>query len=87
MKHLSKTLLLATGIVAASSMLAAVDAQAQSPGGPAASGAGVKQPSTRAQQLMGDIAPKMAELTDGTSPPGLGVHRASWVTSTQWSGW
>ena len=42
-------------------------AQAQSPGTtvtvPSASGAGAAQ-HTRAQQLMGDFAPKLAELTD-----------------------
>ena len=63
MKRLANALL-AAGVVAAGSIFATVDAQAQSPGGPATSGAGVKQPPTRAQQLMGDIAPKMAELTD-----------------------
>ncbi len=54
---------------------------------PAASGAMAKQPS-RAQQLYGDIAPKMAELTDEVlyadiwERPGLSKRDRSLVTVT-----
>jgi 4-carboxymuconolactone decarboxylase len=64
-------------------------AQAQSPGTtvtvPSASGAGAAQ-HTRAQQLMGDFAPKLAELTDNVlfgdvwERPGLSKRDRSLIT-------
>jgi 4-carboxymuconolactone decarboxylase len=64
-------------------------AQAQSPGPtvtiPSASGAAAAQP-TRAQQLMGDFAPKLAELTDNVlfgdvwERPGLSKRDRSLIT-------
>lgn len=58
MKTLFRTCLAAGAVVLAGATAAI--AQAPAPSTPA-SGA---RPQTRAQQLMGDIAPKMAELTD-----------------------
>lgn len=52
----------AAGLVAGL-LLAATNVHADSPVTPATADAAPKPP-TRAQQLMGDIAPKMAELTD-----------------------
>jgi len=58
-------------------------AQSQTP--PAAAATGGQQPS-RAQQLMGDIAPKMAELTDNVlfgdiwERPGLAKRDRSLIT-------
>jgi 4-carboxymuconolactone decarboxylase len=43
---------------------APVQAQAPASGGPAAPASGASAQPTRAQQLMGDIAPKLADLTD-----------------------
>jgi 4-carboxymuconolactone decarboxylase len=64
-------------------------AQAQSPGPtvtvPSVSGAAAAQP-TRAQQLMGDFAPKLAELTDNVlfgdvwERPGLSKRDRSLIT-------
>ncbi|MBL8670891.1 MAG: carboxymuconolactone decarboxylase family protein [Alphaproteobacteria bacterium] len=64
MRPFVASVLLATGtaLAGAVTMPAPALAQAQAPAAPAAGGA--QQPS-RAQQLMGDIAPKLAELTDG----------------------
>jgi len=64
MKHLAMSLLLPASIVLAGGMLATVHAQGEVPGTPASSESVVMPQSTRAQELMGDIAPKMAELTD-----------------------
>jgi len=57
-----RNLLVATIVVLAGGMFAVVRAQTQPPAAP---GTAAKQESSRAQQLMGDIAPKLAELTDG----------------------
>jgi 4-carboxymuconolactone decarboxylase len=64
MKHLAMSLLLPMGIVLAGGVLATVHAQGEVPAMPASSQPDTNQQPTRAQQLMGDIAPKMAELTD-----------------------
>jgi 4-carboxymuconolactone decarboxylase len=56
-----RNLFVATIVVLAGGMFAVVRAQTQPPATP---GNAAKQQS-RAQQLMGDIAPKLAELTDG----------------------
>jgi 4-carboxymuconolactone decarboxylase len=64
MKHLAMSLLLPAGIVLAGGVIATVHAQGEVPAMPARSQSGTNQPPTRAQQLMGDIAPRMAELTD-----------------------
>lgn len=64
MKHLATSLLLPASIVLAGGMLATVHAQGEDPATPAGSESVAGQQPSRAQQLMGDIAPKMAELTD-----------------------
>lgn len=55
MSSLIGTIIAATGLLAAS--LSTASAQTAAPTAPA-------KPPSRAQQLMGDVAPKMAELTD-----------------------
>jgi len=52
---------LATGAVIMATASTPAQAQGSTPGVPAASAAGAQ---TRAQRLMGDIAPKLADLTD-----------------------
>lgn len=74
---------LATGyLIAAMSIVAATTASAQTPQAPAVP----TKPTSRAQQLMGDIAPKLAELTDDVlfgdiwERPGLSKRDRSLVT-------
>ena len=62
MKHFARTLLIAGCIALAGGVSNMVHAQTQTP---APSEAGGTQQQSRAQQLMGGIAPKLAELTDG----------------------
>jgi 4-carboxymuconolactone decarboxylase len=50
--------------VAAGGLMTTAHAQTEPPAKPAAPAASVKPQPSRAQQLMGDVAPKMAELTD-----------------------
>ena len=77
MKYLAGGLLLAASVLLASALFPSVRAQEKAP---AASQA------TRAQQLMGDIAPKLAELTDNVlfgdvwERPGLSKRDRSLVT-------
>jgi 4-carboxymuconolactone decarboxylase len=61
MKPLARNLLVATSLLLAASIPVATHSQSQAPAAPSA---GDKPQQSRAQQLMGDIAPKMAELTD-----------------------
>jgi 4-carboxymuconolactone decarboxylase len=70
-------------------VMLATGASAMAQGGPAAPAppaAGAKAPQTRAQQLMGDVAPKLAELTDNVvfgdvwARPGLSQRDRSLVT-------
>jgi 4-carboxymuconolactone decarboxylase len=75
LKHLARGLLLAGGILLAGALFPPV--RAQEPAG---------SQSTRAQQLMGDFAPKLAELTDTVlfgdvwERPGLSKRDRSLVT-------
>jgi len=52
---------------------------------PAASDLTATQQPSRAQQLMGSTAPKLADLTDGVPKPMTTIHRparlATWATS------
>ena len=61
MKPFARTLLVATGILLAGGIATMVHAQTQTPASSATAG---NQQQSRAQQLMGDIAPKLAALTD-----------------------
>lgn len=61
MTNFAPKLSLATALVLFGGVIAMSHAQDQKP---AAAAAGEAPPQSRAQQLMGDIAPKMAELTD-----------------------
>ena len=61
MRPLARNLLVATSLLLAGSIPVVTHSQAQAPAVPTA---GDKPQQSRAQQLMGDIAPKMAELTD-----------------------
>jgi 4-carboxymuconolactone decarboxylase len=63
MKPFTRNLLVATSLLLAGSMPVVTHSQTQTQA-PAAPSAGDKPKQSRAQQLMGDIAPKMAELTD-----------------------
>jgi 4-carboxymuconolactone decarboxylase len=86
-KMFAASFLAAGAILLGGEMLS--QAQAQSPGPtvtvPSASGAAAAQP-TRAQQLMGDFAPKLAELTDNVlfgdiwERPGLSKRDRSLIT-------
>jgi 4-carboxymuconolactone decarboxylase len=60
-KPLARNLLVATSLLLAGSIPVVTHSQTQTPASPSA---GDKPQPSRAQQLMGDIAPKMAELTD-----------------------
>lgn len=72
-----------TGLLTAAAILLPASASAQSQGGPSKSDAATK---SRAQALMGDIAPKLAELTDNVlfgdvwERPGLSKRDRSLVT-------
>jgi 4-carboxymuconolactone decarboxylase len=61
-KPLARNLLVATSLLFAGSVPMVTHSQTQTPASPSAAD---KPQQSRAQQLMGDIAPKMAELTDG----------------------
>lgn len=83
MKPAARYLLVATSLLVAGGTSAMVHAQTQTPDAPGA--AGPPQPS-RAQQLMGDVAPKLAELTDNVlfgdiwERPGLARRDRSLIT-------
>jgi 4-carboxymuconolactone decarboxylase len=62
MKKRGRNLFVATSLMLAGAIGTMALAQSQTP---ATSETSSGQPQTRAQQLMGDIAPKLAELTDG----------------------
>jgi 4-carboxymuconolactone decarboxylase len=79
--HLARGLVLAAGILLAGSLLPLLHAQDKAPAAPQSS-----DQRTRAQQLMGDFAPKLAELTDSVlfgdvwERPGLSKRDRSLVT-------
>jgi 4-carboxymuconolactone decarboxylase len=83
LKQLARNLLVATVILSTGCMSTMVHAQEPAP---AASDAGVNQAPSRAQQLMGDFAPKLAELTDNVlfgdvwERPGLSKRDRSLIT-------
>jgi 4-carboxymuconolactone decarboxylase len=62
LKQLSRNLLVASSLLLAGGMSAMVHAQTRAPTAADTSGS---QQQSRAQQWMGGIAPKLAELTDG----------------------
>lgn len=62
MKNLARNLFVAVGLFLSGGMPTMATAQSQTP---TASGAAPAQQQSRAQQLMGATAPKLAELTDG----------------------
>jgi 4-carboxymuconolactone decarboxylase len=74
---MARGLLLAAGVLLAGAVFPPLQAQEKAPAAPQ---------STRAQQLMGDIAPKLAELTDNVlfgdvwERPGLAKRDRSLVT-------
>jgi 4-carboxymuconolactone decarboxylase len=82
MMTLARTLFVATSLLAAGALTSMSQAQDQTPAAAVTAGA---QPS-RAQQLMGDIAPKLAELTDNVlfgdvwERPGLAKRDRSLIT-------
>ncbi len=84
MKKIAQNLLVVVSLVLTGGISTMANAQSQTP---AASDATAKQPS-RAQQLYGDIAPKMVELTDNVlygdiwERPGLSKRDRSLVTIT-----
>lgn len=83
MKKLTRNLFAAAGLLLSGGISTMAIAQSQSP---AASSAAPAKPPSRAQQLMGDIAPKLAELTDNVlfgdvwERPGLSQRDRSLVT-------
>lgn len=83
MKKLTRNLFAAAGLLLFGGMSTMAIAQSQPP---AASNAAPTKPPSRAQQLMGDIAPKMAELTDNVlfgdiwERPGLAKRDRSLIT-------
>ncbi|WP_454622060.1 carboxymuconolactone decarboxylase family protein [Bradyrhizobium cenepequi] len=82
MKKITRNLLVAASLALTGGMSTMANAQSQTP---AATDPAAKQPS-RAQQLYGDIAPKMVELTDNVlyadiwERPGLSKRDRSLVT-------
>ncbi|WP_449415811.1 carboxymuconolactone decarboxylase family protein [Ochrobactrum teleogrylli] len=84
MKKIARNLLVVASLILTGGISTMANAQSQTP---AASDTAAKQPS-RAQQLYGDIAPKMAELTDNVlygdiwERPGLSKRDRSLVTIT-----
>ncbi|MDN5925603.1 MAG: carboxymuconolactone decarboxylase family protein [Hyphomicrobiales bacterium] len=84
MKKITRNLLVVASLALTGGISTMANAQSQTP---AASDATARQPS-RAQQLYGDIAPKMAELTDNVlygdiwERPGLSKRDRSLVTIT-----
>jgi 4-carboxymuconolactone decarboxylase len=83
LKKLTRHLLAAAGLLLSGGLSTMAIAQSQPP---AASSPAPAKPPSRAQQLMGDIAPKMAELTDNVlfgdiwERPGLAKRDRSLVT-------
>jgi 4-carboxymuconolactone decarboxylase len=81
LKHLAGGLLFAAGVLLAGALSLPLRAQEKAP-----VTAQSKEQQTRAQQLMGDIAPKLAELTDNVlfgdvwERPGLSKRDRSLVT-------
>ena len=84
MKKITRNLLVVASLILTGGLCTMANAQSQTP---AASDAPAKQPS-RAQQLYGDIAPKMVELTDNVlygdiwERPDLSKRDRSLVTIT-----
>lgn len=80
MSHLIRGLLVVLGVLLAGTLLPPLSAQEKAPATPQPKG------QTRAQQLMGDIAPKLAELTDNVvyadvwERPGLSKRDRSMIT-------
>ncbi len=83
MKKVTRNLLVAASLLLTGGVPTLAHAQSQTP---SASGAAPAQPQSRAQQLMGDIAPKLAELTDDVlfgdvwERPGLAKRDRSLIT-------
>jgi 4-carboxymuconolactone decarboxylase len=83
LKTLTRHLLAAAGLLLCGGLSTMAIAQSQPPAAP---GAAPAKPPSRAQQLMGDIAPKLAELTDEVlfgdvwARPGLSQRDRSLVT-------
>jgi 4-carboxymuconolactone decarboxylase len=83
MKTLTRSLLVAGSLLLSGGISTMASAQSQAP---AASVAAPVQQQSRAQQLMGDIAPKLAELTDNVlfgdvwERPGLAKRDRSLIT-------
>jgi 4-carboxymuconolactone decarboxylase len=83
MKTLTRSLLVAGSLLLFGGISTMASAQSQTP---AASVAAPAQQQSRAQQLMGDIAPKLAELTDNVlfgdvwERPGLAKRDRSLIT-------
>jgi 4-carboxymuconolactone decarboxylase len=83
MKTLTRSLLVAGSLLLSGGISTMASAQSQAP---AASVAAPAQQQSRAQQLMGDIAPKLAELTDNVlfgdvwERPGLAKRDRSLIT-------
>lgn len=83
MKTIIKTGLTAASMLVAGGLPGAAQAQTDTPPASAASAA---KPPSRAQQLMGDVAPKLAELTDDVlfgdvwERPGLAKRDRSLIT-------
>ncbi len=79
MSHFTRGLLVVLGVLLAGALLP-LNAQEKAPAAPPSKG------QTRAQQLMGDIAPKLAELTDNVvyadvwERPGLSKRDRSMIT-------
>jgi 4-carboxymuconolactone decarboxylase len=83
LKTLTRNLLVAASLLLSGGISNMASAQSQTP---AASDATPAQQQSRAQQLMGDIAPKLAELTDNVlfgdvwERPGLAKRDRSLIT-------
>lgn len=83
MKKLTRNLFAAAGLLLSGGLSTMAIAQSQPP---ATSSTAPAKPPSRAQQLMGDIAPKLAELTDNVlfgdiwERPGLAKRDRSLVT-------
>lgn len=83
MRQFTKTLACAASVVALAGIVTMAWSQS---GPPAPADAGGARPQSRAQQLMGDIAPKLADLTDTVlfgdiwERPGLSKRDRSMIT-------
>jgi 4-carboxymuconolactone decarboxylase len=83
LKTLTRNLFVAAGLLLSGGVSTMAIAQSQPPAAP---GTAPAQQQSRAQQLMGDIAPKLAELTDSVlfgdvwARPGLSQRDRSLVT-------